>query len=289
MIRFEHSLKSRIAVPGVTVEIGEYGLSAHHNCGEVLHEHRLILTISDKLPYSVTCLRMGDALSSCIDTGSLHFIPTNSYLEMSSSAGRFRNLTCYFEDAWFEDITELGHNWHSDALSACIDIKKPQLTQILLRLARETETPGFASSKLVEGLGMLAAVELARYLRSITGKPKSASQTFLPWQMRKITDYFENLSSHAPDVAEIAEACGIGSSHFRRLFRQTTDQAIHKYATGVWTAKAKLLLSDTDLSLKEISARLAFSDARNFSISFRRATGLAPNAFRQQFRQRAMR
>lgn len=48
-------------------------------------------------------------------------------------------------------------------------------------------------------------------------------------------------------------------------------------------AKAKSLLCDTEIPLKEITAQIGFTDPSSFSMAFRRATGAAPRTFRQQF------
>ena len=132
---------------------------------------------------------------------------------------------------------------------------------------------------------MFMAVELGRHFQAIEEHSKSSAQKLSPWQVNRITQYVENLSNYLPDVSDIAELCGISARHLRRLFKETTNQTIYQYARDVWTAKAKTMLSDTRVPVKEIASRLGFSDASSFSIAFRRATGEAPKMFRQQFRK----
>ena len=85
------------------------------------------------------------------------------------------------------------------------------------------------------------------------------------------------------NVTELAALCGISTRHLRRLFKQTTKQTLHEYVRDAWVAKAKSLLCDTELPLKEITSRIGFTDPSSFSMAFRRATGAAPRTFRQQF------
>jgi AraC family transcriptional regulator len=217
--------------------------------------------------------------------GALFFVPYGVYLHGRTSGGLTRGAYCEFDRDWFERLTGLGHDWSPEMLAACVDIKNPWLAQAMTRLGREATAPGFACAELTSGLATLVAVELARHLRSVDAKRKSTAQQLTPWQMRKITHYVENLAGYAPDVEEVADLCGVSSRHLRRLFKQTTDQTIYEYARDVWAAKAKQLLSDTDLPLKEIWSRMGFASPSSFSVAFSRATGVSPKAFRQRFHQ----
>lgn len=246
-----------------------------------------VLTVALSPPFQYTQVRLATDTNegSFLDAGTLAFIPADIDMQIRTSGGRLREMECHFDRDSFEALTGLGRNWNAHTLSACLNIKNARLTQTLLRLAQETLTPGFASSKMAELLGSQAAIELARHLRSAEAKGRTAKQTLLPWQLRRVTDHIEKLVSYTPDIAVIAELCGIGSRHLRRLFKDTTDRTIYEYARSVWVAKAKALLSDTNIPLKEISSQLGFSDPTSFSIAFRRATGEAPKTFRQQFRR----
>ena len=135
---------------------------------------------------------------------------------------------------------------------------------------------------------MAAAVELTRRLASVSAHAGVDGPRLLPWQMRRITGYFEALSTYAPDLTELAELCGVSSRHLRRLFKATTQRTIYDYNRDVWTGKAKRMLCETDLPLKEVSARLGFSDPGAFSVAFRRTAGVAPRRYRQQSRTRAV-
>lgn len=56
-----------------------------------------------------------------------------------------------------------------------------------------------------------------------------------------------------------------------------------RHVEQVRVQKAKTLLTETALPLKEISFRLGFPNQSGFSIAFRRCTGETPAKFRQQF------
>ena len=70
--------------------------------------------------------------------------------------------------------------------------------------------------------------------------------------------------------------------HLMRAFKASTGLTIHAYVEQVRLAKAKALLSDTDIQLKEIAFRLGFSNAANFSAAFRKSAGESPREFRRR-------
>lgn len=285
MLEYKLTIESRIATPNAAVEIGTYNwLSAGEDCVRT-KKYALCLTYHSELTCSQTGYSTDDACGFFGDRGTLLFVPADVYLHGRTSAGLERGAYCLFDSDWFETLTGFGRDWSADMLSACINIKSPQLIRAMSRLGQEAMAPGFASTELTQGLATLIAVELARHLRSADAKPKATIQQLSPWQLRKITSYVESLVGYAPDIDEIADLCGVSSRHLRRLFKQTTDQTIYEYARDAWAAKAKHLLSDTDLPLKEIWSRMGFASPSSFSVAFSRATGVSPKAFRQRFHQ----
>jgi len=279
------TVEGELTAPGIAIRVSSTDWPRPTEFRRRPQEHVLTLALSPQFTYTQVCLTTDTSAGSFLDAGNMAFLPADVEMQVRTSGGSIREIECHFDSEGFERLTGLGGVWHSDTLAACLNIKNTRLTQTLLRLAQEALTPGYASCKMAELLGSMAAIELVRHLRSAEVKTKTTSQTLLPWQLRRVTDHIQTLASYTPDVAAIADLCGIGSRHLRRLFKQTADQTLYEYARSVWAAKAKALLSDTNLPLKEISWRLGFSDPNSFSIAFRRATGEAPKAFRQQFRR----
>ena len=214
--------------------------------------------------------------------GRLFLIPADVRIQGRAQPINSRSVFCLFERDWFESVTGLGRDWDAHMLAACVDLGDTRLAEMVARLAQEAMAPGLASDKFAEGLGTLTAVELARRLRSVSDRARSEGLRLLPWQMRRITRYFDNLDSYAPDLGEVAVLCGVGERHLRRLFKATTNRTIYEHATDVWTEKAKRMLASDEIALKEISARLGFADPGGFSVAFRRAVGVSPLKFRQQ-------
>ena len=91
-----------------------------------------------------------------------------------------------------------------------------------------------------------------------------------------------NTYSHTKNISikDVASATDIS---VRNLQRRLKDQGL-KFSDLLNQAKlvhAKQELRDTQMSIKEISESLGYSDPANFTRAFRRSTGLSPSSFRK--------
>jgi AraC family transcriptional regulator len=217
--------------------------------------------------------------------GPLSITPAEIPLAVRSpGAPRRRLISCRFDRGWFERSTGLGHDWDDAALAACLDVRGSAIRNGLLRLARETEAPGFASDLLVEGLGIGLMAEVARYLHSVRDRSRQVRGGLAPWQLRRVTDAVEERHGAPPTLADLAHMCGISNRHLMRAFRQSTGRTIMDYAEEARLIRAMRLLAETDLALADIARQLGFTAPSGFSHAFRRKVGVPPSAFRRRNR-----
>ncbi len=279
------TVEAELRAPGVIVQVGSYDWDRPLEVMEHNTVPSITLLLSPPHEFSEACFSHERGAGRFADVGEVIFAPADLYLHARASGGPIRLVRCFFERHYLDDTSGQDWRWEDRGLRACVNIRNTRLKETLARLGQEALDPGLACGKLTEGLGMLMAVELGRHFHAIEENARSPSQKLTSWQMNRITQYLENLSNYLPDVTDIAELCGISTRHLRRLFKETTDQTIYQYARDVWAARAKTMLSDTRVPVKEIASRLGFSDASSFSMAFRRATGEPPKVFRQQFRK----
>lgn len=83
-------------------------------------------------------------------------------------------------------------------------------------------------------------------------------------------------------IDDICSATSYSRAYLFRIFRAATDQTIMEYYTSLKIERAKQLLLENELTVKEIAARLAFNEANYFSKTFKRLTGLTPSQYRKQ-------
>lgn len=86
----------------------------------------------------------------------------------------------------------------------------------------------------------------------------------------------------AIDFAALAAEHAMSYSALRQQMRRVTGVPPAKYVTRLRCDAACALLSDTDLSVKEIAARVGIGDPYTFSRTFRRSVGVSPQKYREQ-------
>ncbi len=91
----------------------------------------------------------------------------------------------------------------------------------------------------------------------------------------------ENLSEDI-SVSSIARQFYLSETHVIRIFRDRYGVTPKQYILRSKIEKAKLMLLDTTLQIKEIAMIFHFADSYHFSHTFKRFTGISPEKFRMR-------
>jgi AraC-like DNA-binding protein len=86
----------------------------------------------------------------------------------------------------------------------------------------------------------------------------------------------------AVPLPQIARGLGVSYTWFRRLFTRHAGLSPHQYRLQLKVGRARRLLSDTKLTVKEIAFRSGFDSEQYFCRLFKRKTGLTPSEWRRQ-------
>ena len=84
-------------------------------------------------------------------------------------------------------------------------------------------------------------------------------------------------------LSELAEEYSISVSYLSHLFKLATGTSVMDYLQSCRIAEAKKCLAESLMRVGEIVEHCGFSDASNFSRTFRNATGLSPSEFREKY------
>lgn len=97
---------------------------------------------------------------------------------------------------------------------------------------------------------------------------------------RMIAFIHSSLHTHL-DAARLGQVADLSVSRMNTVFRQETGYSPLEYVRRERVAKARRLLADPELSVKEIAARTGFEDSFHFSRVFRQIDGLSPTHYRE--------
>lgn len=88
--------------------------------------------------------------------------------------------------------------------------------------------------------------------------------------------------ANVPTVGEMAANCGYGIDHFGRIFRKVMGCNAQEFVIKARIARARQLLLESGLSVKEIAAELGYASPFFFSRQFKSSIGESPSEFRQR-------
>lgn len=89
-------------------------------------------------------------------------------------------------------------------------------------------------------------------------------------------NYYRDLN-----VQEIADSIGITRAYLSTCFKSVYQLSVQDYMTEYRLKKAKEMLTDSDLKIKEIAVYAGYQDELYFSKVFKKRYGVSPRAFRQ--------
>jgi len=150
-----------------------------------------------------------------------------------------------------------------------------------MKLKSQIEGEGINSLQYADALGVTLLHELMR-LNNGSAAPEPATRGGLAgWQQKRVTDYIEdNLAEEIP-LATLAGLATLSPYHFARAFKHSFATPPHRYHTGRRIERAKVLLSDPDLSVTAIAAQIGFREGSSLTAAFRKLTGKTPSEYRR--------
>jgi AraC-like DNA-binding protein len=144
----------------------------------------------------------------------------------------------------------------------------------IVRLCRQ-QTPGFQVR-----MGALVLQLLAHIHWIETTSRTTVGDSELVQRARMVIN--DQLDSGI-EVEQIAQHAGVGYTRLLDIFRQYTGLTPYQYYLQMRIHRAKELLQDPRLSIKEVAARMSFENQYYFSRLFRSKTGMTPSQWKARF------
>lgn len=103
--------------------------------------------------------------------------------------------------------------------------------------------------------------------------------------IQKCCDYIELSLNRKIRTVDLAALVGYSEYYLTEKFKKETGQSVSSYIRFAKVERAKLLLESGDLSVREISERLAFNTVNYFIRCFSDTTGYTPAQYRKKFKK----
>ena len=96
----------------------------------------------------------------------------------------------------------------------------------------------------------------------------------------------ETISAESVNLVSIAKKAGYSKFHYSRLFKKTTGVSPWTYALGLKIDRAKEMLMNSDVSVKEVAITVGINDPNYFSRLFAKHAGMPPGRYRKLMSER---
>jgi AraC-like DNA-binding protein len=130
-----------------------------------------------------------------------------------------------------------------------------------------------AAEKLFVLCARFLAVELNWWMAS--------SHENEPLPVRIAKELVERRAADVLTVTDVARDANLSQRHFARLFKKATGLTFTEHVSRVRVERAKKLLGNRDLTIKEVAGLSGFQSRQDFDRNFKRYTGLCPGEYRR--------
>jgi AraC-like DNA-binding protein len=163
-----------------------------------------------------------------------------------------------------------------------IGIEDQGVRLTLVAIMQEIEAPGLNSRVYFDTLLMLLLTRLMRCASNFaTPRQPAYVKGGLPgWRLKRALELLEGDLSKTPSLAEVARPLRIHPTSFCRAFKQSTGLSPHRYLLAHRINRAKEMMKDQNRTLTEIALDCGFSSSSQFSLVFKRITGVSPRIYR---------
>lgn len=254
----------------VTSEKTSEGLLQLNSCGTQILSNRVYSTVRKRIDYSLMYVAAGEAVMRlggkkvAVSPGEAIFYPPNTQQDYSYVSG---------------GVNKWVHFSGKLAAPLC----KGKERKITVKKRKEFES---ALDKLINAYNCVSAQKellqtgyLSVIIALLLENDTVEVESHLSGRISEALNYIHINAFTGVDFNKAAELCYMGRDRFNHIFKETTGYSPNKYLTKIRIDRAKQLLSDEGLTVKETGEIIGYTDINYFSRVFKKETGISPKDF----------
>lgn len=223
---------------------------------------------------------------------SMAFLTPNMVVSLSNADKSFKINGVCFTPAYFDDLSVYTPVYNQ--MIAFLN-ENPMPIQILnrsemeclktmLKLYSDINTEQLHYNGLLLHLSNLLLLRFAEILRAAcmadTSKVSHSVEIYREFRKLLISNY---LKEHY--IQFYSSQLNVSSTYLSRIVRKISCRTVNEHITHMLITEARRLLDCTDMTVKQISYRLGFSDQAAFGKFFRNQFGVSPTTYRNSENQ----
>ena len=154
-------------------------------------------------------------------------------------------------------------------------VENNELINIVKKCIRQIEAETY-KNRIIEQVNAKENLtdKLADYVQGSSAKKRNTIEKALGFIKE---NYYRPIT-----LNEISAEVMLNPSYFSNLFKESMGMSYSKYLTEFRIDKAKELMKDPTVRIKEIAALVGYDDPRYFVKVFKTVTGLTPNIYKEK-------
>ena len=156
----------------------------------------------------------------------------------------------------------------------------PELTSIFLQLERhrndDISTALFFESKFIEIFSLI----IKKAFELLKKEQKSSIKEDDKKAIENVCIYMENNLSKNLSLQELAAFCCMSTAKLKYTFKSIHNCSISQYRMEIRIREAKRLLTDTELSISQISSQVGYKHTSAMIEIFKKMLGITPKEYR---------
>ena len=198
---------------------------------------------------------------------------------------------------WTEEI-DVSHVYLSESLVSgiCAEVTDRSIADVRLQDVVKTHDPivtatvavitgearqqALGGGLYVEAAATQLVVHLLRKYARVTFRERTGEGRLSPAQVRRMTDYIESRLHEQLSLETLAAVAGMGVWTFTRHFRESFGRTPHAYIIERRIDRARRLLVEGSLPIKEVASVCGFADQAHMTRLFRAHLHTTPATLR---------